>query len=104
MNTSGWKCIAMRTMTKSPVALAKKVIRTAKAALPDYSSVYSRHAFSQHRLFVVLVLRQFLKTDYRRIIQMLKDFSDGRIALGQRRHLAIPPFAMRRNACSKKGF
>jgi hypothetical protein len=36
----------MRTMTKSPVALAKKSIHTAKASLPDYSSVYSRHDFT----------------------------------------------------------
>ena len=72
----------MRTMTKSPVALAKQAIRTAKAGLPDYSSVYSRHDFTQHQLFAILVLRQFLKTDYRGIIQMLIDFSDLRKALG----------------------
>ena len=71
----------MRTMTKSPMALAKQAIRTAKASLPDYSSVYSRHDFTQHQLFAILVLRQFLKTDYRGIIQMLVDFSDLRKVL-----------------------
>ena len=71
----------MRTMTKSPMALAKQAIRTAKASLPDYSSVYSRHDFTQHKLFAILVLRQFLKTDYRGIIQMLVDFSDLRKVL-----------------------
>lgn len=71
----------MRTMTKSPVALAKQTMRIAKAALPDYSSVYSRHDFTQHQLFAILILRQFLKTDYRGIIQMLADFSDLRRAL-----------------------
>jgi len=70
----------MCTMTKSPVALAKQAIRAAKAALPDYSSVHSRHDFTQHQLFVILVPRQFLETDYRGIIQMLKDFSDLRKA------------------------
>jgi hypothetical protein len=32
-------------------------------------------------LFAVLALRQFLKTDYRGVIQMLKDFSDLRKVL-----------------------
>ncbi len=72
----------MRAMTKSPVALAKQAMRIAKAALPEYSSVYSRHDFTQHQLFTILVLRQFLKTDYRGIIQMLADFSDLRKTLG----------------------
>lgn len=75
----------MRTMTKSPVALAREAIRTAQAAVPDYSSVYSRHDFTQHQLFAILVLRQFLKTDYRGIIQMLADFSDLRKVLGLRK-------------------
>ena len=72
----------MRTMTKSPLALAKQTMRIAQAALPEYSSLYSRHDFTQHQLFTILVLRQFLKTDYRGIIQMLADFSDLRKALG----------------------
>lgn len=72
----------MRTMTKSPVALARQAIRVSKAALPHYSSVYSRHDFTQHQLFAILVLRQFLKTDYRGITQMLYDFSDLRKVLG----------------------
>jgi len=72
----------MRTMTKSPLALAKQTMRIAKAALPEYSSLYSRHDFTQHQLFTILALRQFLKTDYRGVIQMLADFSDLRKALG----------------------
>ncbi len=40
------------------------------------------HDYTQHQLFAILVLRQFLKTDYRGIIQMLKDFSDLREVLG----------------------
>jgi len=63
-------------MTKSPVALVKEALHAAKASLSTYSSHYSRHDFTQHQLFAILVLRQFFKTDYRGIIQMLKDFSD----------------------------
>ena len=54
----------MRTMTKSPVAMAKQALRNTRDALPKYSSIYSRHDFIQHQLFGILVLRQFLKTDY----------------------------------------
>ena len=71
----------MRAMTKSPIALAKQALRITKGALPTYSSVYSRHDFTLHQQFAILILRQFLKTDYRSIIQMLKDFSDLRKTL-----------------------
>lgn len=68
-------------MTKSPVLLAKEALRTARDALPTYSHRYSPKKFTQHQLFAILVLRQFLKTDYRGIIQMLTDFSDLRKVL-----------------------
>ena len=71
----------MRTMTKSPLALANAALQTAKDSLPTYSNRYSPKRFTQHQLFAILVLRQFLKTDYRGIIQMLKDFSDLRKVL-----------------------
>ena len=69
-------------MTKSPVALARAALRIAKDALPMYSHRFLPTVFTQHQLFVILVLQQFLKTDYRGIIQMLKDFSDLREVLG----------------------
>jgi len=69
-------------MTKSPMALVKQALRSAKAGLSAYSSHYSRHDYTQHQLFAILVLCRFLKTDYRGIIQMLKDFSDLRKVLG----------------------
>jgi hypothetical protein len=94
----------MRTMTKSPVALAKQAMRIAKTALLDYSSVYSRHDFTQHQLFAILVLRQFFKTDYRGIIQMLADFSDLRKALDLMKvpHYSTLCYAEKR--LLKKGF
>lgn len=69
------------TMTKSPVALAREALRVAGKALPMYSSHYSRKDFTQHQLFAVLALRQFFRTDYRGIIQMLEDFPDLRKVL-----------------------
>ena len=71
-----------RTMTKSPRAVAREALRVARAALPAYSSKFSRKDFTQHQLFALLVLKTFLKTDYRGLTQMLVDFSELRHDLG----------------------
>lgn len=68
-------------MTKSPVALGKEALAVAQEALPAYSSRFSRKDFTQPQLFAILVLRQFFKTDYRGIVQMVRDFADLRAAL-----------------------
>ena len=69
-------------MTKSPLAVAREALATARAALPPYSSKFSRKDFTQHQLFALLTLREFLKTDYRGLEQYLHDWSDLRRALG----------------------
>ena len=70
-----------RAMTKSPLALAKQAFVISQESLPAYSSRFSRKDFTQAQLFAVLVLKQFFKTDYRGIVQMLEDFRDLREAL-----------------------
>jgi len=70
-----------RTMTQSPLALARAALAAAAEALPKYSCKYSKHDFTQHQLFALLVLREFLKTDYRGIEELLRDWSDLRQAL-----------------------
>src|SRR5579884_4058366 len=70
-----------RPMTKSPLALARQALAAARAALPAYSSKYSRKDFTQHQLFALLALRQFLRLDYRGLEQHLRDWSDLRAAL-----------------------
>jgi hypothetical protein len=62
--------------------LAKAALVAGKRALPDYSHGYSPHTFTQPQLFAILTLRQFLKTDYRGIVQMLSEWSDLRQTLG----------------------
>lgn len=57
-------------------------LRVARDALPAYSSRFSKHDFTQHQLFAILVLKQFLKTDYRGVVQFLADWSDLRRLLG----------------------
>ena len=68
-------------MTKSPVRLAREALTVAETALPAYSNPFSRRDFTQAQLFAILAQRQFFKTDYRGIVQMVEDFSDLRKAL-----------------------
>ena len=73
--------IAMRSTTKSVLSLAREARAAAGRALPLYSSRFSRRDFTQHQHFAILVLRQFLRTDYRGIVQVLAEWSDLRQAL-----------------------
>ena len=70
-----------RSMTKSPVALAREALGVAQAALEPYSNKYSPRRYTQAQLFTILILRQFFKTDYRGIEQILYDFRDLRQVL-----------------------
>ena len=63
-------------LTNSPVRLAKTALAIAQKALPTYSAVKSRHDFTQAQLIAILALRQFFRTDYRGIQQILCEFSD----------------------------
>jgi hypothetical protein len=77
-------------MTKSPVAVAREALQVAEAGLPLYASKFSKKDFTQPQLFAMLVLRQFFKTDYRGIVQMLRDLSDLRRTLRLKK---IPHFS-----------
>jgi hypothetical protein len=72
----------MARTTKSPIALAKAALAAGKRALPDYAHRFSPHKFTQPQLFAILALRQFLKTDYRGVVQVLREWSDLRQVLG----------------------
>jgi len=76
----------MRSMTKSPKAVAQEAYLLGQAGLDPYSCKYSPHRFTQAQLFAILVLKQFFKTDFRGIIQMLQDFSELRQTL-QLKHI-----------------
>lgn len=72
----------MRSTTKSAVALAREALRAARRGLPKYSHPNSRKEYTQHQHFAILTLRQFFRTDYRGIVQLLFEWSDLRKALG----------------------
>jgi hypothetical protein len=69
-------------MTKSPLRLAQAALAAARQALPPYSTKFDRKVYTQHQLFAILALREFLKQDYRGMEQLLADWSDLRQALG----------------------
>ena len=63
----------MATTSKSPKDVLVTAYRVAQRALKAYSHPCSPKKFTQHQLFAVLVLKNFLKTDYRGIAQHLQD-------------------------------
>jgi hypothetical protein len=69
-------------MTKSPRAVVQEALRVARDAMEPYSSKFSRRDYTQHQHFALLALKTFLKTDYRGLMEFLKDFSELRQDLG----------------------
>jgi len=69
-------------MTKSPLAVARSAMEVAEATLPKYSTERASHKYTQHQLFAILVMKEFLRLDYRGMIAHLKDHSDLRKVLG----------------------
>lgn len=80
----------MRSLTKSPLAFVQVALQAAREALPAYSCPKSPHKFTQHQLFAMLALKEFLQLDYRGVIAHLKDWSDVRNAIGLTR---LPNFS-----------
>jgi hypothetical protein len=64
------------------LALAREAKEVAEKALPRYSSRFSRKDYTQHQLFAVLVLRQFMQKDCRGIAQVLLEWAELREVLG----------------------
>ena len=63
----------MAVTSKSPRQVVLAALDTARQALPAYSHRNSPKTFTQHQLFAALVLKNFLKTDYRGVVSHLED-------------------------------
>ena len=72
----------MRSMTKSALQVAHDALAAGGAALPPFASRFSRHDYTQPQLFALLVLRQFLRTDYRGLVTLVAEWRELREALG----------------------
>ena len=63
----------MSVTSKSPRAVLLTAMSIAKRSLPAYCHKYSPKKFTQHQLFACLVLKNFFKTDYRGVVEQLRD-------------------------------
>ncbi len=63
----------MSVTSKSPKAVLLTAWRIAKASLPAHRHLNSPKKFTQHQLLACLVLKNFLKTDYRGLVESLAD-------------------------------
>ncbi len=88
----------MSKLTKSPVRVAREALAVAKRRLRAYAHKFSPKKFTQPQLFACLVLKTFLKTDYRGLAAHLADHSDLRTTLGLATvpHFTTPQKASRR--------
>ena len=63
----------MSLTSKSPKAVLLTALKIAKSSLPAHRHRNSPRKFTQHQLFACLVLKNFLKTDYRGLVEYLAD-------------------------------
>ena len=75
----------MRRMSKSALCVAREALAVGRAALPAYGSRFSRRDYTQPQLFALLVLKQFLRTDYRGLVAMVAEWGELRQVLGLRK-------------------
>ncbi|MHC4526712.1 MAG: IS5 family transposase, partial [Planctomycetota bacterium] len=71
----------MSKTTKSPRKVLVAAYATAQNVLPAYSHRFSPHKFTLPQLFACLVLKTFLKADYRGVVELLRDCPDLRKAI-----------------------
>lgn len=88
----------MSTTAKSPKKVLLVAYHTAKQTLPAYRHRFSPKKFTQHQLFACLVLKTFMKLDYRGIVANLKDCSDLSRAIGMKH---IPHFTTLQKSAAK---
>jgi hypothetical protein len=68
----------MASTSKSPKRVLAEALAVGRRTLPDYAHKYSPKKFTQPQLFACLVLKEFLKIDYRRLTQHLREAAEWR--------------------------
>lgn len=71
--------------TKSVLALAQAALRAAKGSYATYSCLKSPQKFTQPQLVACLIVKEFLRLDYRGMHARLTEWSDLRQVLGLQR-------------------
>lgn len=70
-----------RSMTKSAVAFARTAYAIGQQALPRYGRPHAQRRYTQPQLFALLALREYLRLDYRGLVQWLAEWRELREAL-----------------------
>src|SRR3954447_17983848 len=86
------------TTSKSPRMVATEALAVGTKALPLFSHRYSPKVYTQPQLFACLALKAFFKTDYRGIVEILRDCRDLVSALGLK---DVPHFTTLQKACAR---
>ena len=68
--------VGAMTTSKSPLRVLLTALDVGKSALRPYAHRFSPKKFTQPQLFACLVLKEFLKLDYRGLSMLLKDAPD----------------------------
>jgi hypothetical protein len=91
----------MSKLSKSPLRVARRALAAGHQGLALYAHRFSPKTYTQPQLFACLVLKTFLKVDYRGVAAHLADHSDLRAALGLTRvpHFTTVQKAGRRLLC-----
>jgi hypothetical protein len=88
----------MTKTAKSPLAVLRIAYEVAKQAVPKYSHNRSPHTYTQPQLLACLVLKEFLRLDYRGLVGVLADCPTWRGEIGLRQ---TPHFTTFQKAASR---
>ena len=88
----------MSKLSKSPLRVARRALAAGHMALSVYAHRFSPKTYTQPQLFACLVLKTFLKVDYRGVAAHLADHSDLRATLGLAR---VPHFTTLQKAARR---
>jgi hypothetical protein len=70
------------TTSKSPKRVLEEALAVGRQAFPAYSHRFSPQKFTQPQLFASLVLKEFLRLDYRKLASLLADAADLAATIG----------------------
>src|SRR2546422_2180700 len=88
----------MSVTSKSPLGVAREALAIGSATLREYSHRFSPKTYTQPQLFACLVIKAFLKTDYRGICRILQEWAELREVL---RLAKIPHFTTLQKASER---
>jgi hypothetical protein len=88
----------MSIPSQSPKAVLRAALAVSQRALPAYAHRFSPKTYTQPQLFACLVLKAFLRTDYRGLTAWLTDYPQLRQTLGLTR---VPHFTTLQKAAAR---